>query len=95
MLAYQRNLNLTSRPADKSMVQKRERPMMRLMIFAIAVVALVAVTVTTLHSRSPSIELSTAAMPSLQELHVMAGVHKLPTQEIDDQSLVYPSVEKH
>ena len=69
--------------------------MMRLMIFAIAVVALVAVTVTTLHSRSPSVELSAAAMPSLQELHVMAGVHKLPTQEIDDQSLVYPTVEKH
>jgi hypothetical protein len=47
-----------------------------------------------LWSRSPSIELSTAAMPSLQELHTMAGVHKLPMQEIEDQSLVYPTAEK-
>jgi hypothetical protein len=38
--------------------------------------------------------LSTAAMPSLQELHIMAGVHKLPVQEIEDQSLVYPTTEK-
>jgi hypothetical protein len=69
--------------------------MMLLTIVAVAVVALVAVTVTTPHSRSPSVEFSTAAMPSLQELHVMAGVHKLPTQEIDDHSLVYPAVEKN
>jgi hypothetical protein len=92
---HQHDLNLTVGPPTHLRAQKRERPMMRLMIFAIAVVALVAVTVTTLHSRSPSVELSAAAMPSLQELHVMANVHKLPTQEIDDQSLVYPTVEKH
>jgi hypothetical protein len=67
--------------------------MMRLTIAAIAVVALIAVA-TTMLSRSPSIELTSAAMPSLQELHVMAGVHKLPVQEIEDQSLVYPTAEK-
>jgi hypothetical protein len=33
-------------------------------------------------------------MPSLLELHTMAGVNKLPTQELEDQSLVYPTVEK-
>jgi hypothetical protein len=68
--------------------------MMRPAISAIVVIALTAVAASMLWSRSPSIELSTAAMPSLQELHIMAGVHKLPMQEIEDQSLVYPTVEK-
>jgi hypothetical protein len=49
-----------------------------------------------LRSPSPSIELSAAAMPPLQELHAMAGVHQLPVQDIeDDQSLIYPTVAKH
>jgi hypothetical protein len=30
-------------------------------------------------------------MPSLLELHSMAGVHKLPLQDIEDQSLMYPT----
>jgi hypothetical protein len=68
--------------------------MMRLMISSVAVVALIAVGALTLRSSSHSIELSTAAMPSLQELHVMAGVHKLPVQEIEDQSLIYPTAAK-
>jgi hypothetical protein len=34
-------------------------------------------------------------MPSLLELHAMAVVHKLPMQETEDQSLMYPTVEKH
>jgi hypothetical protein len=34
-------------------------------------------------------------MPSLLELHTAAGVHSLPMQDIDDQSLIYPTVEKH
>jgi hypothetical protein len=33
-------------------------------------------------------------MPSLLELHTIAGVNKLPMQEMEDQSLVYPTVEK-
>jgi hypothetical protein len=68
--------------------------MTRRTLAAIAVVALIVVATTMLRSRSPSIELSTAAMPSLQELHTMAGIHKLPVQEIEDQSLVYPTAEK-
>jgi hypothetical protein len=68
--------------------------MMRPMIFAISVVALMVVATTMLWPRSPSIELTAAAMPALQELHAMAGVHKLPVQEIEDQSLVYPTAEK-
>jgi hypothetical protein len=70
--------------------------MMRIMISAFAVIALIAVATTLLYSRSASIELSagTAAMPSLLELHTMAGVNKLSAQDIEDQSLVYPSAEK-
>jgi hypothetical protein len=68
--------------------------MMRPMISVIAVVILMVVATTMLWSRSPSIKLTTAAMPPLQELHAMAGVHKLPVQEIEDQSLVYPTAEK-
>jgi hypothetical protein len=30
-------------------------------------------------------------MPSLVELHAMAGVHQLADQEIDDQSLIFPA----
>jgi len=33
-------------------------------------------------------------MPSLLELHTVAGVDKLPMQDMEDQSLVYPTVEK-
>ena len=65
-----------------------------LAVFVIAVVALLAAATTVLWLQSPSIELTAAAMPPLQELHAMAGVHKLPVQEIEDQSLVYPTAEK-
>jgi hypothetical protein len=68
--------------------------MMRPMISVIAVVALMVIATTVLWSQSPSIELAAAAMPPLQELHTMAAVHKLPVQEIEDQSLVYPTAEK-
>ena len=70
--------------------------MMRVIISAFACVALIGVAVTMLRSQPASIELSaaTAAMPSLLELHTMAGVNKLPMQEMEDQSLVYPTVEK-
>jgi hypothetical protein len=68
--------------------------MIRMMVSAFAVVALIAVTSNMLRARVSSIELAAAAMPPLQELHVMAGVDKLPVQDIEDQSLVYPSVTK-
>jgi biotin synthase-like enzyme len=75
------------------MVQKRELAMMRLTISAVAVVALI-VAAARMLSPSSSVELSAAAMPSLQELHTMAGVNTIPVQEIEDQSLVYPSATK-
>ena len=70
--------------------------MMRLMIAALVLVAVTAGSSILLRSRSSVIELSvgTAAMPSLLELHAAAGVHKLPVQDIDDQSLIYPTAEK-
>jgi hypothetical protein len=70
--------------------------MMRLMITALAVIAVIAGAFTLLRSRTSVIELSvgTAAMPSLLELHAAAGVHKLPVQDIEDQSLIYPTAEK-
>jgi hypothetical protein len=74
--------------------------MKRLTISALAVVALIVVAISFPHSRSPSIglspsvALSTAAMPPLEELHAMAGVNTLPIQEMEDQSLVYPTVTK-
>jgi hypothetical protein len=69
--------------------------MNRIMICAVVLVALAGVAFA-LRSQPASIELSaaTAAMPSLVELHTMAGVNQLPTQEMEDQSLVYPTVEK-
>ena len=70
--------------------------MMRLMIAGLAVVAAIAVASTLLRSRSSVVELSAvaAAMPSLLELHAAAGVHKLAVQDIEDQSLIYPTAEK-
>jgi hypothetical protein len=68
--------------------------MMRPIIPAAAVAALIVVAMSVLRSNSPAIELSTAAMPPLQELHATANVNRLPVQEIDDQSLVYPTVAK-
>jgi hypothetical protein len=65
--------------------------MMRKMAYAFAIAAIVGVAAWMLHTGTQSIELSAAAMPSLQELHTMAGVSKLPNQDIDDQSLIYPT----
>jgi hypothetical protein len=69
---------------------------MRLMIAALALVAVVGGSSILLRSRSSVIELSvgTAAMPPLQELHAVAGVDRLPVQDLEDQSLVYPTAER-
>jgi hypothetical protein len=64
---------------------------MRLMISAVATVALVAVAISMLRSRPPSIELSAASMPSLNEFHKTVGVNQLPVQEVEDQALIYPA----
>jgi hypothetical protein len=70
--------------------------MMRVIVSAFALVVVIGIAVTMLRSQPASTELSAAgaAMPSLVELNTMAGVDKLPAQEMEDQSLVYPTAEK-
>ena len=54
--------------------------MMRLTIYSVAIVALIAVATFMLRSPSPSIELSVAAMPPLQELHAMPEYINFPSR---------------
>ena len=42
------------------------------------------------HLRLLSTPVETAAMPTMQELHIAAGVDKLPVEDFEDRSLVYP-----
>jgi hypothetical protein len=68
--------------------------MTRSMTTIVAIAALTMVGTMLWRSNSHSVELTVAAMPSLVELHAMAGVEKLPVQEIDDQSLIYSTPAK-
>jgi hypothetical protein len=67
------------------------------MACAIATVAVLATAITVLWSHTSSTKLAagTALMPSLREVHTAANANKLPTQEIEDQSLIFPGVAKH
>jgi hypothetical protein len=60
-------------------------------LVVVAILALIVVGGELLSPRPSALEESTAAMPSLLELHSMVGVHKLPLQDIEDQSLMYPT----
>ena len=64
---------------------------------ALAIIVVITGSSILLRSRTSLDNLSagTAAMPSLLELHTAAGVHELPVQDVEDQSLVYPAPEKH
>lgn len=62
--------------------------MKRLMISAIAAIALLGAATGMLRSHSPSAARS-AGMQSLQELQSTTDVNRLPIEDIDDQSLVY------
>ena len=70
--------------------------MKRLVISAFAAVFLLAAATTMLRSHPPSSDrpVGTGAMPSLQELQSAAGVNKLPVEEFEDQSLVFPTARK-
>jgi hypothetical protein len=70
--------------------------MRRLMISAFAAVALLAAatTMVRLHSSTAARPAVTTGMMSLQELHSQADVNKLPSQDFEDQSLVYPTKRK-
>jgi hypothetical protein len=65
-----------------------EVPMKRLMISAVAAIALLAAATSMLRSHSPSVG-RPAGMLSLLELQTATDVNKLPIEDIDDQSLVY------
>lgn len=71
--------------------------MTRLMISAMASVALLAAATSMLQSRSfpTNGAVGTAGMPTVQELQSAAGVEKLPVQEFEDRSLVYPRETRH
>ena len=68
--------------------------MKRLMIGAFAAVALVVAASAMLRSHSTELSAGTAGMPSLHELHTAAGVNKLPGDDFEDMSLVYPTKTK-
>jgi len=68
--------------------------MKRLMIAAFAVVALIATATAIMWHPSGKLSAGTAAMPSLQELHTVAGANELSNQEIEDQALVFPIIAK-
>jgi hypothetical protein len=69
-----------------------ERPMTRLIIFAFAASVLVVAATAVLRSHAYTTDhaLASAGMAPLEELHKAAGVGKLPTQNFDDMSLIYP-----
>jgi hypothetical protein len=68
--------------------------MPRFLIASVVVLALVLAASPIFRGQPRTVELSAAAMPSLVELHTMAGVHRLPDQDIDDQSLIFPAQAK-
>ncbi len=71
--------------------------MKRLMISALVTIALFAVAtgMRRSHSLSSDSLFGTAAMPTLQELQSAASAKKLPTEDFQDGSLVYPRETKH
>ncbi|MCK1392674.1 hypothetical protein [Bradyrhizobium sp. 1] len=68
--------------------------MTRFLVASFVVLTLIIAAATIFRGQPRAVELSTAAMPSLVELHTMAGVHRLPDQDIDDQSLIFPAKTK-
>lgn len=66
---------------------------MKLLTISVLAVALFAGVGGILRSRSLHVE--TAVMPTMQELHSAAGADRLPVEDFDDRSLVYPREAKH
>jgi hypothetical protein len=74
-----------------------EASMKRLMISAFATIALLAAATTMLlsHSAATSRPFVTADVMSLQDLQKAVDVNKLPIQEFEDMSLVFPTTISH
>lgn len=64
--------------------------MTRSIVFFLAILAVVVVGAELMTPRPDVLQAAAAAMPSLEELHAIADVEKLPVQDIDDQALIYP-----
>jgi hypothetical protein len=71
--------------------------MTRLTILVLAAVALLGTATGILRSHSLSTigATGTASMPTLQELNGATGTDKLPVEDFEDRSLVYPRETKH
>ena len=65
--------------------------MKRLMITTFTAVALFAAMTAMLWSPSTKLSAGTAAMPSLNQVHI-AAANKLPIEDFEDMSLVYSTV---
>jgi hypothetical protein len=67
--------------------------MTRLMISALATIALVTAATTALRSHSiwSLRSAATTGMPAIEDLPASADTSKLPVQEFEDRSLVYPN----
>ena len=61
-----------------------------LIISSVAALSLLAAVSGIHQSRLLSAPVETAGMPTMQELHIAAGVDKLPVEDFEDRSLVYP-----
>lgn len=63
--------------------------MKRLMIYAFAAIALLAAATTMLRSHAPAISHATGSAGLMSSQAAAPDVNKLPTEEFEDQSLVY------
>jgi hypothetical protein len=66
-----------------------------LMVSAVAAATLLAGTAGILRSHSHPTNVGTAGLPTMQELHLSANVNKLPVEDFEDRSLVFPRETKH
>jgi hypothetical protein len=70
------------------------RTALQLVISAFAAVVLLAAATSILSSPSTERPVGSAGMMSLQELHAAASVNKLPIEDFEDLSLIYPTIPK-
>jgi hypothetical protein len=64
------------------------------MTSGVAAVVLIVAVFAIQPQRPPPIEFATAAMPSLEENYAEAHLNRLSDQDIEDQSLIYPTEAK-
>jgi len=74
---------------------RTEISMKVLIVSALAAAALLAGATGILRSPLTSARVETAAMSAMQQLQSGAGIDKLPADDFEDRSLVYPREPKH